>query len=141
MKINDAINLAEQKKISSQSWIHGHYGNRNYYYTEIVSKGLSYQTWISASDLEKVSKYRWYLTGNGYAISWIKGKRLRMHHLIIGKPPKDKETDHINRNRLDNRKENLRFVSRSVNGQNTKAVGIRRHGNLWEHPELLNNKV
>jgi len=41
-----------------------------------------------------------------------------MHHLVIGYPPSGEQVDHINRNKLDNRRENLRFVSQSVNTMN-----------------------
>jgi hypothetical protein len=46
-----------------------------------------------------------------------------MHRLILGLPVGDPRLgDHINRNRLDNRRSNLRIVDRAGNGQN---VGSR----------------
>ena len=36
-------------------------------------------------------------------------KSIRMHRIIMN-PPDDRQIDHRNRNGLDNRKENLRFV-------------------------------
>lgn len=51
----------------------------------------------------------------------IDGRRYLVHHLVwllhYGKLP-SKEIDHINGNRLDNRVENLREVTRSENNQN-----------------------
>ena len=44
---------------------------------------------------------------------------------MIGKPPKGLVTDHINRNRLDNRKENLRHVTHSENMLNRDMAIMR----------------
>ena len=46
---------------------------------------------------------------------------LLLHHAIVGKPQKGKVVDHINHNGLDNRKENLRLVTRSQNNQNSRS--------------------
>jgi hypothetical protein len=52
-------------------------------------------------------------------------------HRLIMDAPKGKEVDHINHETLDNRKENLRVVSKSVNqlnrnkGNKTNKLGIR----------------
>jgi hypothetical protein len=51
--------------------------------------------------------------------------QLRMHNLILGITPKGTETDHKDRNGLNNRKDNLRVTHRSVNRQNsvrTKSI-------------------
>ena len=61
------------------------------------------------------------LSDNGYAKTDIDGAGVRLHHLIMGKPPKPLVTDHINRDRLDNRKSNLRFVTFRRNIQNAKG--------------------
>lgn len=81
-------------------------------------------------------KHLWSKSGDGYAIATVNGKTLRMHHAVLGKPPKGKDTDHINRVKTDNRKANLRFVSRSDNVHN---VGLRSH-NTSGHKNIYWNK-
>lgn len=63
---------------------------------------------------------KWSLTWNGYAIKRIggrKGKTYTMHGFIMN-VPKGKTVDHINGDKLDNRKENLRICSQSENLMN-----------------------
>lgn len=82
---------------------------------------------IDDEDYERLSKYTWeYL--NGYAIrrqhiKYESGKaivkRYRMHREIMGTPI-GLETDHINGDRLDNRKSNLRICTSAQNKQNRK---------------------
>jgi hypothetical protein len=67
--------------------------------------------------------------GYKYCSLWKKGekpKSLRIHRLVaehyIPNPENKEQVDHINRNKQDNRIENLRWVTQSENQQNT---GIR----------------
>lgn len=62
-----------------------------------------------------LDKYNWSLSGDGYPMTYIKGKYVKMHHLVIGKPKKGLVTDHRNRDKLDNRKDNLRSVTQYEN--------------------------
>lgn len=87
--------------------------------------------YVDENDVPLVGQFRWYLK-NGYAVTSIGGKRVKMHHLIMGKPPKGLVTDHISRNRLDNQRTNLRFVPVSVNAKNMTAKGYRKRGKHWE---------
>lgn len=78
-------------------------------------------------DAELVSKHKWWITPQGYAVTKIKrtdglkkdkGRRtIGMHRLILGDPDSP-VIDHINRNKLDNRKENLRACTYSKNNHN-----------------------
>lgn len=88
---------------------------------EIVEKAI-----VDDEDYEWLNKYSWCFS-NGYAIRGYrlkgKSKTKRMHHDVMGKIPKGKEIDHINRNELDNRKENLRFVTSQENKLNRTTYG------------------
>jgi HNH endonuclease len=53
-----------------------------------------------------------------YARVSFNGKDIRVHHLLVGMPQDGKMVDHFNGNSLDNRRNNLRHVTRSENGYN-----------------------
>jgi hypothetical protein len=63
-----------------------------------------------------------HFNGAKYARTSINRKEYRVHHLIVGFPPKGMHVDHINGNTLDNRRSNLRIVKASVNMQNKKQL-------------------
>lgn len=79
---------------------------------------------VDSDDYEKVISYgKWYENDSGYAIkkTRIKGKNvsIRMHMLVNNTPIGcGYHTDHINGNRLDNRKKNLRAVTPLMNAWN-----------------------
>lgn len=72
---------------------------------------------VSEEDYELLSKYKWYLSKEGYATGIIDKKSWRMHRFII-KPSQDQHVDHINRIRTDNRRINLRALSVAQNNEN-----------------------
>lgn len=77
---------------------------------------------IDLEDIDKVKNFKWCINPQGYAIC-SKGidnkKYIRLHHYIFTNPNEDNLfIDHINRNRLDNRKSNLRIVSKADNNKN-----------------------
>lgn len=75
-----------------------------------------------------VDKHRWSLSGDGYPMTWLNGKHVKLHHLIKGKPDKGLVTDHVNRDKLDNRKSNLRFVTQKVNVRNGSVLNTNTSG-------------
>lgn len=85
---------------------------------EIVDYAL-----IDEEDFERVGEFSWCKTVEGYANGTINGDPIRMHQFILGKAPSGQVIDHINGNKLDNRRENLQMASKSQNGQNVKKNG------------------
>jgi hypothetical protein len=68
---------------------------------------------IDRRDLRGIDLSGLRITADGYAM--IGGELL---HRIIMNPPQDKQIDHKNRNRLDNRRTNLRICTVSENQMN-----------------------
>ena len=96
-------------------------------YCEIILyKGLSEQkevarTKIDKEDLDKVKNYKWGLNHN-YVATRINKRHIYLHQFILGKR-EGLVIDHINTNKLDNRKQNLRHCTNSQNLQNSKIRG------------------
>lgn len=81
---------------------------------------------VDPDDAEWLSDVRWSLGTDGYAsrVVMVAGRQRRvlMHREILGLTFGDKgQCDHKNRDRLDNRRSNLRVVSHAENMQNKGA--------------------
>lgn len=99
---------------------------------------------VSDEDYEKVSAVRWTVEKSGktfYAMRKHKKKKLRMHRFIL-KPKSTHEVDHINHNGLDNRRENIRIVTKRQNGVNrSKTKGSRKRYKGIHYDTRLNQWV
>jgi hypothetical protein len=88
---------------------------------------------VSPEDYDRVMKYRWSYwsktnKNTGKITEYVNGyidkeNTIMLSHFIMGKPAKGYVVDHISRDRLDNRRENLRFATLSQNAQNTENMG------------------
>lgn len=109
-------------------------------------------TIVDDEDYLWISKYRWYCL-NGYAVRYDKGRAILMHCEIMN-PPKDKEVDHREGRRWDNRKESLRLCIRSENCRNqivrtffngklksSKYKGVTRWGAKWKAQIVVDSEV
>ena len=76
---------------------------------------------VDAEDVEILKLHNW-VVASKYAITYIKRYPLPMQNYIIN-PPKGYIVDHINRDRLDNRKCNLRIATTQQNGMNRTKCG------------------
>lgn len=110
---------------------------------------------VDEADHALIEGPKWHLDAAGYARRQIsKGtppnrtvKTILMHRLIMGVGPGEAHVDHINGNRLDNRRANLRLVTRAQQSQNvrrrpktSKYRGVSRNGNRWVATARLNNE-
>lgn len=84
-----------------------------------------FQAIVDCAAFKELSKYKWYLH-DGYARRFVwKGSAVMMHRQILSASG-NQICDHINGNRLDNRRANLRITDRLGNAQNSK----KRHHNI-----------
>ena len=75
---------------------------------------------IDASDAKIVLAHNWFLHGNGYPIYRIwPNEQMAMHQLIVSKNIGG-QIDHINGDKLDNRRANLRYCTHAQNQMNNK---------------------
>lgn len=97
---------------------------------------------ISTQDAIKISCLKWGLKfdkslNSYYARAWSRGnfksrKQILLHRFIMG-CPENKEVDHINKNTLDNRRENLRCVEQISNAQNKGFYSNNKSGYKYIH--------
>lgn len=85
---------------------------------------------VDDEDFDYLNQFTWGVSTSGYARRQIHirlgvnkyiGERVWMHR-FLNKTPDGLFTDHINRNKLDNRKSNLRTVTKSLNGLNREKT-------------------
>lgn len=107
------------------------------------------ETLVDEDNYFELMKHTWNLSIQGY----VKGltndrKPVRLHRFVLNYTG-NKLVDHINNNKLDNRKENLRMVDSNQNMQNRSKnsncksiyIGVSPKGeNKWRASIHLNNK-
>jgi len=88
--------------------------------------GVGYTTntnqefYFDLDDYDLIKDYCWWETTNGYITTH---NNILLHRLIL-QPSKNKVVDHINNNKKDNRRCNLREATR---GQNNINIGVRNN--------------
>lgn len=93
-------------------------------------------TIVDDADLGWLNQWNWRLHSKGYAAREESGRTILMHRLILGLQHGDPtQGDHWDRDRLNNRRRNLRPVSEAQNPQNTSArPGTSSHrGVSWDN--------
>lgn len=113
------------------------YTHVKYYGNEYTIMKIKYNdsyvySLIDKDDYAKINEYSWHYISNAYIghTVVVDGKRivLYLHNIIMGRlehPGKGatETVDHINRNGLDNRKENLRIISQTEQNLNQNRKG------------------
>jgi hypothetical protein len=102
---------------------------------------------IDDEDFEKVNQFKWRLSEKGYAVANHKGKKIRMHRLVMGAVG-DQVVDHRKHNKLDNQKANLRITDRSGNACNRqpqqrgdiKYKGVYKNAGRFEARIKINQR-
>ena len=114
-----------------------------------LSKGKV--TIVDDEDYEYLNQWKWYYA-QGYAVRTINTKptsRVIMHRALM-ECPKNKEVDHINSDKLDNRRSNLRICFPYQNRRNRtkskgmsskyKGVAFRSNRQIWTSTIIVNGK-
>ena len=129
--------LLEKK---GSKWINEYFDNDEYIILRMSKKETNetYDAFIDYEDYDKVSKGQWYVhidrknthLKNIPKILWstvINGKKVIycLHQYIMNTKFKNVVVDHINMNRFDNRKNNLRITNSKVNAINQVRKGYR----------------
>jgi hypothetical protein len=82
---------------------------------------------IDSEDIDKIKNYTWWIGKNGYVYTKIyfenKSKIIYLSRLIMDANGNE-EIDHIDRNKLNNKKGNLRIADRVTNNANKSKVGL-----------------
>ena len=93
---------------------------------------------VDENDLEVAKRYCWRLTSKGYPATRIAGKLVLLHRLLLD-AKQGEIIDHINGDRRDARRRNLRKCSHAENQRNRKCnsnnrsgfKGIHKTGERW----------
>jgi hypothetical protein len=112
---------------------------------------------VDNEDFDFINQWTWRINNCGYAnrTQYLGGGRKNQiqigiqMHALINNTPKGFHTDHINHNKLDNRKSNLRTATSSQNGINRKGLqtnnksghnGVSWYANAWNAEIKLHQK-
>jgi hypothetical protein len=97
---------------------------------------------VSPEDFERVSRLSWSENGVGYARARLRfniggdGRNVKLHHYVIGHPPKGMVIDHIDGDPLNNTRDNLQLASNSRNAMRSPkkfggVTALHGTGNRW----------
>jgi hypothetical protein len=105
---------------------------------------------VDDEDYEELMQCKWLVTEEGYVRGKIAGKNIYMHRLIL-KPDKIKQVDHVNHNKLDNQKINIRICTQSENNMNRKpykskysiykGICFKKSSNRWFANIRINSRL
>lgn len=130
---------SEQKKVNEYEIVDG--------YVRVKLNDTDYML-CDIDDWERLKKYGWGKNVGGYAVSGAKEEGDIYFHKKVTNTTSE-IVDHINRNKLDNRKCNLRITNQRVNAINSKlpsnntsghkGVRLNKHGS-WVASITVNKK-
>lgn len=92
---------------------------------------------VDEEDMSRILTFhpRWRLHSEGYAYcnKRAEGKTvpIMMHRFILGTTDTNIHTDHLDHNRLNNRKSNLIACSQAENNRNLPFTGVGKFRNKW----------
>jgi len=98
---------------------------RNYRPKSVVPQGdvrliplaEGFYAYVDAADYEWLSQWQWHMASGGYAARSVKGRQIFMHREIM-QPPEGMVVDHVDGNKANNCRFNLRVCTRRENQGN-----------------------
>lgn len=127
--------------------------------SQLIPLTQGYSALVSDSDFPALSQFKWRYV-NGYAARTASPNRLEYMHRVLMQPAPHQQVDHIDGDRLNNTRENLRLASRADNQRNKgvprnsstgfkgvgpygeryhariRVNGRRVHLGYWDDPEV-----
>lgn len=97
----------------------------------ITSKGKKF--FFDKEDWNMVTTFNWYIDAKGYVVA-MNGKRVVRLHRLLMNPDEGIQIDHINRNKKDCRRSNLRFALNKENCANSATYKTNKstgHKNVY----------
>lgn len=88
---------------------------------------------LDDDDYQKVKDKKWYMSDTGYVMCTTHGEHVRLHRLIMN-CPEGLVVDHLNGNKLDCRKSNMRVCTQKENAMNihgAKGYCYDKSKNKW----------
>jgi hypothetical protein len=80
-----------------------------------------FPTFVDDEDFPLLNRYTWRIDPKGYVVTSLYGTTVRIHRFILN-PPKNIQVDHINGDKLNNTKGNLRFATNTENQRNVPKI-------------------
>lgn len=105
---------------------------------------------IDDEDFEQIAKYKWHIRIDGYVARRRRASEpgthryITLHKFLLGAAG---EVDHINNDKLDNRKENLRLCTRAENCRNSRGwsktgyKGVTKVGSRYRATIMVNGQA
>ncbi len=124
---------------------------------KLIPLTQGFSAMVDDEDYDSLSQHKWHVSTLSWSCPYVRyAKRfvgrqsIFMHRQIIGALD-GQETDHINRDGLDNRKRNLRIATRSQNGFNrgmqsnntSGEIGVvwHRRNRKWQAQVMIERKM
>lgn len=120
--------LVHRSKKANKSDLSGEYGI-------IWSTNSNQEIYFALNDAEKILSHTWHINSYGYPETHIDGQTVTMHKMLGYNYP-----DHHNRNKLDNRKQNLLTCSVQENNRNKSPRSDNSSGFTGVYFNVKNNK-
>jgi hypothetical protein len=119
-----------------------------------ISLGRGLFAIVDIADRDLVAHHRWYVSAGGYVVWSIRSggrKRTVYLHRVVSGAPDSLTVDHMNGNKLDNRRANLRLCTRAENVRNArrsknntsgyKGVAWYRRRKLWQAQIMMDRET